>query len=380
MKVKYVGPATDYSGYGEANRHDIASLVEAGVQTTTKIPVYTPEHSDFGRLGELAQGLQNVFTGYNFIIIHTTPNVYKTFMEPQKYHIGRLFWETDKIPLEFAQSAQLMDELWTGSEYNAQAIRNAGVTKPIFIIPEAIDVSLDLDKIEPYITANQETYKFYSIFEWTERKNPTALLTAYWQEFQKGEKVSLTIKTYVDNFNSEKKKEIENHIKRLKDSLGLKSYAPVYLYEELMDRHQIYRFHKTFDCFVSAHRGEGWGIPQMEALLCENPIISTNCGGIHEYLTNKKDGFVIPFSMTKLVGNSRNQQWYTPDQNWAQVDIEAFQKAMRYCYKYPQKAKAMGISGGKVVREKFCFSAVGKLMRERLKAIEDDILFPTQYK
>jgi glycosyltransferase involved in cell wall biosynthesis len=301
-------------------------------------------------------------------------------MEPLKYHIGRLFWETDKIPLDFATNAELCDEIWTGSQYNAQAIRNAGVTKPIIIIPEAIDVSIDLTKIEPYIVTNKDTYKFYSIFEWTERKNPTALLTAYWQEFQKEENVSLTIKTYVDNFNSEKKKEIETNIRRVKDGLGLPKYAPVYLYEELMDRHQIYRFHKTFDCFVSAHRGEGWGIPQMEALLVGNPIVSTNCGGIHEYLKNKKDAMLIPYTPTKLVGNSRNQQWYTPDQNWAEVDIDALRKAMCYCFKYPEKAKAMGISGGQVVREKFCFKSVGNLMHERLKVIEDTILFPSQFK
>ena len=145
MKLKYIGPALDYSGYGEANRHDIGALTEAGIQLTTRIPVYTPESSDYGKLGELAASLQNRALGYDIIIMHTTPNVYKQYMEPKKYHIGRVFWETDKLPLDFATNVELLDEIWTGSEFNASAIKNAGVTKPIYIIPESIDATQDIE-------------------------------------------------------------------------------------------------------------------------------------------------------------------------------------------------------------------------------------------
>lgn len=376
MKLKFVGACKDYSGYGEAARHDLGALIAANVQVTTKIPVYTPEHSDFGKLGMLAVELENKPQAYKFLMFHVTPNVYPSIMEAEKYHIGRVFWETDKLPVDFAKPCELLDEIWTGSEYNAQAIRNAGVTKPIHIVTEAIDTSLDTSIIQPYITQNQDDYKFYSIFEWTKRKNPQALLEAYWREFEGTENVSLTIKTYVDNFRPDKMKEIEQEVARIKARLGLKKYAPLYLYTNLMDRHQIYRFHKTFDCFVSAHRGEGWGIPQMEALLMENAIISTNLGGIHEYLTHKENALLL--NNFKMVGvdNSRNKQWYTPDQHWAEVDIDELRENMRWAYKSKRKAKALGIKGGQLVREKFSLEAVGKVMRNRLQEIEDTILYP----
>jgi len=376
MKLKYVGACKDYSGYGEAARHDVGALVSAGVNVTLKIPVYTPEHSDFGALGQLCLELENKPIAYPFVMLHITPNVYEQYMEAGKFHIGRVFWETDKLPLDFANRVQLLDEVWTGSEYNAQAIRNAGVTKPIYIVPEAIDASLDPDSVQPYITANKDDFKFYSIFEWTYRKNPHALLEAYWREFEDTKNVSLTIKTYVDNFRPEKMKEIERDIKQLKVRLGLKNYAPIFLYTNLMDRHQIYRFHKSFDCFVSAHRGEGWGIPQMEAMIMENPIISTNVGGIHEYLTHKKNALLLnDFKMIR-VDNSRNQQWYTPDQHWADVDVAELQANMRYVFKNKKKAKELGINGGKLVREQFSLQTVGKKMRDRLNDIEATILYP----
>ena len=370
----YCGPARDYSGYGEANRHDIAALIEAGVDVATQIPVYTLEISDFGKIGELATSLENKPIAYNFKIIHTTPNVYRQFMEPGKFHIGRIFWETNKLPHDFAINAQLMDEIWTGSKYNAQSIKNAGVTKPIHIIPEAIDTDLP-EVIEPYETPEipgNTKYKFYSIFEWTERKNPLALLEAYWREFEGVTDVGLVIKTYVDNFTPDRKQEIDNSIRMLKKQLALSHYAPIYLYRGLMDRYQVYRFHKSFDCFVSAHRGEGWGIPQMEALLMGRPIISTNCGGIHEYLINGIHGSLLKYDLVQIKENSRNQQWYTNDQKWAEIDIQELRDALRSAYSDPERFKEMGQNGKKLVETLFSFKAVGEKMRNRLTELANE--------
>ena len=369
MNIKYIGSVQDYSGYGEANRHDVASLLEVGANVTVKAPKYTLEIADFGKLGEKINAVINKEIDYDYIILHTTPNVWPSYMERGKYHIGRCFWETDKLPADFAKACEQMDELWTGSEFNARAIKKAGVTKPIYIIPEAIDVSNDVSSITPYMVANEKDYKFYSIFEWTERKNPTALLSAFWLEFENTPDVSLTLKTYVDNFTPEKKKEIDGNFTRIKRRLGLSNYAPVYIYKNLMDRHQIYRLHRTFDCYVSAHRGEGWGIPQMEALLVGNPIISTNCGGIHEYLQHEQSAMLIPYELVPLLGNNRNQQWYTQDQNWAEVDIWELRRAMRWCFENSKKAKKMGLAGQKIVKDKFCFTSVGTLMKKRLTEI-----------
>jgi glycosyltransferase involved in cell wall biosynthesis len=377
MRLKYCGPAKDYSGYGEANRHDIAALVGAGIDVTTEIPVYTLEPSDFGPLGQIALERENKDIGYKIKILHTTPNVYTTYMESDKYHIARAFWETDKLPADFSRNLTLVDEIWTGSKYNEQAIRNSGVENvPIYIIPEAIDESLDITKIDPFICSNNDGYRFYSIFEWTERKNPKALLEAFWRAFEGKKDVSLTIKTYVDNFKSDKKGEIDRDIKKLKARLNLKSYAPVYLYRQLMDRRHIYRFHKTYDCFVSAHRGEGWGIPQMEALLLERPVISTNAGGIHEYLT-RKEAITLPYKPVP-VSNTRNQQWYAPDQKWAEVDIEALIEALRFMYKNQAKGKRMGKAGRKLVIKEFGLAAVGAKMKARLNTIANEVLLPDQ--
>lgn len=366
MKLKYVGPARDYSGYGEATRHDVAALIKAGINVTLEAPRYCMEISDYGKVGYLCAQAENKKLGYEIKILHVTPNVYPKYFEQGKYHIGRVFWETNKLPLQFALNVEKLDEIWTGSEYNAQAIRNAGVTKPIYIIPEAIDA--DVKPLEPYIIPNTDDFKFYSIFEWTERKNPRALLTAFWQEFEKEKNVSLTIKTYVDNFTPEKRDMIKSFIRKSKKLIALDNYAPVYIYRNLLDRFQMYRFHNTFDCFVSAHRGEGWGIPQMEALILGKPVISTNCGGIHEHLVDSKDALLVPYKHVQ-VQNSRNEYWYTTDQKWAEIDIDQLRKRMRWVYENQKEAKKMAKHGQKTVVQKFSLETVGQLMLNRLREI-----------
>jgi glycosyltransferase involved in cell wall biosynthesis len=372
MKLKYCGPVFDYSGYGEACRHDVKALVNASVNVTIEAPSYTLETSDYGELGLLCKNLQGKDIGYRVKIIHTTPNVYPQFFEKDKYHIGRVFWETDCLPKEFAMQVQLCDEIWTGSKQNLDAIKRAGVTKPIYIIPESIDTDIDVKKINPFHVLNDNTYKFYSIFEWIDRKNPLALLEAYWSEFTNGENVSLTLKTYRNNFMKKNYGDIEGQIRLVKKKLQYESYAPVYIYRHLMDRNQIYRFHKTFDCFVSTHRGEGWGIPQMEAMLLEKPIISTNIGGIHEYMTDYQEGILIPYNLVNITGDVRNKEWYTHEMQWADIDIGKLRKAMRYIYENQKKGTEMGLNGKSLVLKMFSPKSVGKQMAERLKDIQKD--------
>lgn len=371
MKIQYVGPALDYSGYGEANRHDIGALLATGIDLQLKCPTYVHDLADFGQLGAKMIDLQNNEIPYYFKIIHTTPDQFKKYYEIDKYNIGRVIWETDKLPPDFAEASEIMNEIWVASEYGKKAAEKAGITKPIYVIPEAIDTELNIKKIEPY-TSDAKGYTFYSIFEWIERKNPKALLTAYWQEFGKKDKVSLVLKTYMTNFSLAKKREIEHEINKIKAELNLPYYAPVYVYKELMDRHQVYRFHKTFDCFVSAHRGEGWGIPQMEAMLMEKPIISTNICGIHEYLEHGKDAMLVNYDLVQITDNTFNSQWYRGDQHWGEIDIKHLRNSLRWAYENQKPATKIGKNARKTVLDKFAFPVVGKLMKDRLQAIETE--------
>ena len=369
MRVCYVGPVFDYTGYGEANRHFVKALHEAGVDVRVVPVSYVPDIADFGALGQLCKELSQKTNDYEVKILHVTPDQYSKFYEHGKYHIGHLFWETSKIPQEFADGARTMQEIWTGSQTNAAAIEAAGVNAPIFICPQAIETERDESK--PYSLPNFDGYLFYSIFEWNERKNPRTLIRAFYEEFSESENVGLLVKTYYKNFSERDSDYLTGELKRLKREYG-GGRAPVFAFRHLMDRHQVNRLHQTGDCFVLPHRGEGWGIPIAEAMVYGKPAITTGYGGLNDYLTDQT-AYRLPYKMIPVEGIDLNHRWYTPDQRWANVEIADLRAAMRRVFNERKEAEAIGKAGQQFVKDNFNFLAVGTKLKQRLELIKGAI-------
>lgn len=367
MNVAYLGPLKDYSGYGEANRHAVAALHAAGITVMGKLVTYSQESADFGSLGKLINQICETEGNYRIKILHTTPDQFQKHMEQGVYHIGHFFWETNRLPQDFVDGLNLMDEIWTGSEANQAAIKDSGVVKPVYIFPQAIETNRVWPK--PYEIPEFNGYLFYSIFEWTDRKNPAALLNAFWQEFDGVADVGLIIKTYFRNFTLGNRRMIKNQIQVLKSRSGVENPPPVFLYLDLMDRQQIMRLHKTGDCYVSAHRGEGWGVPQVEASLAGRPIISTAYGGVHEYYTHGENAILLPYQMVKLRGMSHSSHWYDSSQNWADVDIPSLRGAMRYAYSHQDLMQQKAEAAREFVVDRFNLERVGNEMANRLRKI-----------
>lgn len=368
MNVAYQGPLLDYSGYGEANRHFVAALDAAGVDVAGQLVSYAKERADYGTLGPVVKRVLENKPHYKIKIMHTTPDEFERLREPGKYHIAHFFWETDKIPPVFAEGLNLVDEIWTGSQANKEAIERGGVTKPVMVIPQPIETNREWPKT--YEIPEFDGYTFYSIFEWTDRKNPTALINAFLAEFGKDENVGLLIKTYFRNFNLSNKRMIRQQVEHIRAGLSDDQNRNVFLYLDLMDRQQIMRLHVTGDCYVSAHRGEGWGVPQVEAMLAGKPVISTGYGGVHEYLHDGEDAQLLPYKMIPLRGMSHSSHFYTNDQKWADIDQAELQKRMRWAYDNKPEAAEMGLKGQELVTTTFNLERVGQLMADRLKEIE----------
>jgi len=373
IAIRYTGPWLDFTGYGEANRNAIMALYTAGVDITTERVVYTDTQTEYGEAFEIARKMEGKPIHYDIKIIHVPSDGYLKFLEPTKYHIGHLFWETDGLSKTWVWNCNLMDEIWTGGHSHKEALLRAGVKVPIYVFPQAVDTNI---KTQPaFKIPGHQGYLFYSIFQWIERKNPKALLKAYWEEFRGMPNVSLLIKTYRFGFKNEEREAIKRDILDWKKELGypVKEFPRTLLYLDLIKKEDVMRLHMTGDCFVSAHRGEGWGIPQAEALAIGNPIISTNLGGIHEWLNNERDAFLVNWTKTKVF-NMDFAPWYDKEQGWAEVDKTDLKTRMRYCFENPEKAREVGLRGQELVKNKLSYLAVGTMIKDRLEEIQRLVL------
>lgn len=365
--VKYCGSFMDYSGYGSANRAFITALYVGGADVTTELVTQVRDKADHGWQGKLALGLEDRNVPYRVKVIHLTPDIYPKYMEHDKYNIGHLFWETDRLPKPWIEPCNKMGEIWTSSAHMAELLKRSGVKVPIYWFPQPVDIHVTDKPMRAFKVRNQAGYLFYSIFHWIERKNPRALITSYLEEFDGVEDVTLLLKVHGVNFDETEFEKIKQNIHSWKREVAPKKPPRVLLCKRLLSQEDIWRLHKTGDCFVQPDRGEGWSRPIQEALLMGNPVISTARGGIHEYLFDEHY-FRIDSTYVPVVENP-SIPWYTEDQNWAEVDRTQLKKTMRFVYENQAIVKAKGIVAKDFIKDNFSYHRVGKMMLERLERI-----------
>lgn len=362
--AKYCGTFTDYSGYGQANRNFIAALYIAGVDLTTELVVQVPERGSFGWVGQMAMHLKDRNVPYKVKIIHLTPDMYPRYMENGKYHIGHLFWETNHLPKAWIDPCNKMNEIWTASESQAKMIKDSGVTVPIYWFPQPIDTTSAKANHPRYVIPNFEGMRFYSIFQWIERKNPQALLKTYWKTFTGKDDVVLIMKTYRTNYSDAEFHRLREEIFQLKQQMKLDHYPRVLLVKKLMQTDEMFRLHSTGDCFVATTRGEGWCIPAAEAMLMGNPVIGIDKTGFADYMNEEIyypcKTLEVPVTEVSWI------PWYTADQKWLEIDSPTLAKQMLEVYNNRKQAEETGRKAQQFVNDNFSYWRVGQMMKERL--------------
>lgn len=353
------------SGYAQANRNIIQSLHEVGVDLVTELQVYANHKTNYGAQFDVAKSYQNKHSNYKVKVLHITPNVYAKHKEVGKYHIGHLFWETTKMSPNWAWYLNEVREIWTGCEENVKTFRDMGFEGKIFKFPQP----LDTDRVEYSLPVkNARGFVFGSVFQWIERKDPKSLLTAYWKEFEHDKDVTLVIKTYGLGFEKHESEKIYRQIDEWKQELGQASYPNTLIIDYLLSDKEIHQFYESCDCIVSAHRFEGWGVTQAEALVHGKPLISTKIGGVHEWISDSAY-FPVTYKLVDVFGMDWAEQYTVPGNKWAQVDINDLRQKMRHVYENRDEARKVGLQGQKEVRENFNFKKVGEMMKHRLAEI-----------
>ena len=369
--IRYIGTFSDPSGYGASNRADVMALYVAGANITTQTIQQTQFRSTYDIQEKIVNYLEGRNIDYKIKILHITPDLYPRYLESGKYHIGRLVWETDKLPESWINPINMMNEIWTTTENHAEIMRKSGVTVPIYVFPEPMEVREE--KIIPFKTKDKKDFIFYSIFQWIDRKNPRGLLRAYWKAFENRDDVTLMIKTYRVTYDPSEFKIIEADIENWKKELNLKGkYPKVWLVEKLMTSGEVKKLHALGDCYVNPSSGEGWCRPIAEAFLAGKPVISGDNGGVTDVITNY---YKVP-SKTSQVTAQSFIPWYEGSQNWKLIDEDELGSYMKFVdadFNGDMDAHNMTMAALKKVREEvienLSLQTIGAKMLARLSEI-----------
>src|SRR5690606_13265267 len=91
------------------------------------------------------------------------------------------------------------------------------------------------------------------------------------------------------------------------------------------------------DAFVLPTKGEGWGLPVLEAMACGLPCIVTNYRGVTEF-ANEANSFLIPVRSMQAI---EDPKFYDPRFDWgewAEPDLDELRRLMRLVYEDPTAA------------------------------------------
>lgn len=168
------------------------------------------------------------------------------------YKIGYTMLEVDGLPREWVAACNAMDEVWTPSRWGATVFANAGVTRPIHVMPLGYDPA----RFRPDGPARRIAgrFTFLSVFEWGERKAPDILLRAYAAAFTRRDEVLLMLR--VNNFDAGV--DVAQQIAALRLPAATPPIA--LLYNRHISDESLGALYRSADCFVLPTRGEGWGL------------------------------------------------------------------------------------------------------------------------
>ena len=346
MKTLYIAPVRDFSGYANAARGYIRALCKAGFGDQLVVRPVRYDNADMGteyKPTELELELmQRPLDDIGIVIQHTTPNEMRPVQG--KFNVAIAAWETTRIPEYWARKLNQFDVVITFCDTSVEAFRDSGVASPIFKIPHTFDMSsYNLDGVEPLSSfAEPEILKdrfvFYNISQLSAKKGIDSLLRAYYAQYhgELSSKVMLILKTYINMSNREEEgQQIAGYINNVKQAMRLKQdeYPPVAVITQTLADEQIKKLHRTGDCYVCSSRAEGWCIPAFEGLAYGNKLVTSDWGGMSEFI--KTDGkrhpgvFVFGGSLEPLVGQAHSDpDLYTSKELVFEPSVTSMMSAM----------------------------------------------------
>lgn len=332
-KINFCGRWERNEGYGSFTYNFYEQLYKLGVDLA---PVHLSQLEDWQQEHFRSAGYD---TNRPMLLIHPPDNVYVTKL-PGRVWCFTMF-ESTGIPKEWAPNLNsFCDRLIVPTQFCKDIFENAGVNKPIDIVPGGIDPTMPIFREEM-----DRPYTFMCLGDRGGRKGHDLVWRAFYDVFGDDPNVRLITKMRQDP---------EGVVRYLSES---DSDYRISLFKG--DMRNAYEIYSNADCFVFPTRGEGYGLPPREAAACGIPTICTSWGALEDC----KDwaipiGYKLDKAIPPLIGL------------WAEPDYNELKEAMWKCYAERNAVKRQAIKNAEKIRETMTWAHAAKklydLMQEKL--------------
>lgn len=369
IKVIFRGHFGGNTGYAKANRNLLYGMTRAGIDVALS-PL-----SDIAGVTGTDQTLLERFRklpSEDAIFIHSTiPTFYENVN--CRYRILYTTVEASTIPKQFIDCCDNYDEVWTVSDFCRDVFLNHGLKKPIYIVPNSVDhrlYSKDIPKEIPFKPALRK-FTFVSVFSWNYRKGYDALIKAYLQTFSRDDDVSLLLVSRYNTDNSGLRTfKADKEIRSFVEKYGGTSPAHIARCGNPVDEADMPRVYKSCHCLVLPTRGEGFGIPFMEASLCGLPVIATDYSGQKMFL-NGDNSYLLKIDRLSPANSTGVHYWdgqVFPELTDEET-IRQLGELMRDVYTNYSSAQMKNEVLRQNILSQYTCEAVGNVAKQRLEVI-----------
>ena len=402
-KIILRGPLTTNSGYGVHARQIARWVFENLQDKRTDIDVYTEllpwgvtswitdVNAEGGLVGRLYQNSKTVAEGdtLDLSLQIQLPNEWNPFLADFNVGITAAV-ETNICNPEWIDCVNRMDLVIVPSEFtknvfvNTAKAFNKEIKKPIVVIPESfpdrlgdylnkpVDSKLDVFLNEKV----KSNFNFLLFGQLTgtnpenDRKNIPYTLKWICETFVGNEDVGIIIKTNRGRNTKLDRDQTASALTQLISQIippGMKGPKVYFLHGHLSDNDLCTLYtHPKVKAVVSATKGEGFGIPLLEAAACDLPVLATNWSGHKDFLDKGKyikfDYQLQPIHPTRVDNQIfiQGSQWATADE----VDVKRKLKKFYESSALPRQwAKELGVK----LRQEFSFASIAAKYDEVLK-------------
>lgn len=347
------------------NRELCLQLIDSGYevsivpgQETDNIPADADP-----RFGEVVRRTRKALSGKADLTVrhHWPPN----FTPPPHGHWVMIQpWEYGRLPAQWVQPmSNLLDELWVPSRHVLKTYVSSGVPADrVQVIPNGVNI----DQFYPRSrdAANEQSGKFRFLFVggslW--RKGVDVLLVAYRNAFRRRDNVVLIVKDFPQMmlYPDQGAAKIISDMQRDPDA------PEIVHYRELLDLDKIPGLYNACDCLVHPYRGEGFGLPVVEAMACGLPVITTEGGSTDDF---------CPPDFTYLIPSRRiefrpNDQKLAGGVGWLlEPDLDALIALLRDVYENRIAARERALAFSEHIRSTYDWRKIAEKVSARIEVI-----------
>lgn len=361
------GQFLDYSGYAKVNRNLADCLIKNKINLSINALDYkTPRL--IGKDLEKTSSYKYVFSNCSDLVIDSIVPSSDNARGKEKSIIYTTV-ESYSIPDSFSGIFNRYDEIWVTSNFCKEVISKQ-TKKHIEVIPGIVNCDIYNEKATPIeMNGKAKSFKFISVFNWNYRKGPDALIKAYCNAFDGNDDVSLILlcrHRRISGPSKDVRNDVDNELKKI----GHHNPPHILRVTKELDEYGIASLYRSCNAFVLPSRGEGYGLPYLEASLCGLPVIGTNVSAIADILSND-NSLLVDIDRLVSVPSGATGCYFWDDQLMADLTskdfIQRLSDSMKDVYfnyqKYVEKNKVLQKETLKNASSFECFSKI----KERIK-------------